>query len=58
MPLDDQSDKSASTQHRFGFNKNAELVNGRLAMFSFLLLIVSELIYRGEPVTKKIFGIE
>ncbi len=41
----------------FGFNANVELVNGRLAMISFLLLILSELLYKGEPVTRKLFGI-
>jgi len=42
---------------KFGFTENAELVNGRLAMFGFLMLTISELIYHGEPVTRKIFGI-
>ena len=41
----------------FGFNKNAELVNGRAAMIGFLMLILTELAYKGEPVTKGIFGI-
>ena len=41
----------------FGFNKNAEMVNGRAAMFGFLMLIISELIFKGVPVTKGIFGI-
>ncbi len=41
----------------FGFNKNAELVNGRVAMVGFFMLVLTELIYKGEPVTKSIFGI-
>ena len=41
----------------FGFNANAELVNGRAAMFGFLMLIVTELIFDSEPVTKALFGI-
>tara|TARA_Y100001968_G_C18682548_1_gene403118 strand:- start:35 stop:307 length:273 start_codon:yes stop_codon:yes gene_type:complete len=44
-------------QEVFGFNQNAELVNGRAAMFGFLMLIITELTLRGEPVTKTIFGI-
>ena len=57
MSVDHQDDKSQSSQTRFGFNQNSELVNGRLAMFGFFMLIMSELIFRGEPVTKKLFGI-
>ena len=41
----------------FGFNENAELVNGRAAMFGFLMLLLTELVYKGIPVTKAIFGI-
>ena len=41
----------------FGFNKNAELVNARAAMFGFLMLMLTELIFKGEPATKSIFGI-
>ncbi len=41
----------------FGFNQNAELVNGRTAMVGFLMLILTELVFRGAPVTKAIFGI-
>ncbi len=41
----------------FGFNENAELVNGRVAMVGFLMLILTELIFGGEPVTHGIFGI-
>ena len=40
----------------FGFNKNAELVNGRAAMIGFLMLILTEIIFHGDPVTKSIFG--
>ena len=41
----------------FGFNENAELVNARVAMIGFLLLILTELAFAGEPSTQKIFGI-
>ena len=41
----------------FGLNKNAELINGRVAMFGFLMMIITELIFRGDPVTHNIFGI-
>ena len=41
----------------FGFNKNAELVNSRAAMVGFLMLILTELIFGGKPVTLSIFGI-
>ena len=41
----------------FGFNENAELVNARLAMIGFLMLILTELAFAGEPATQKIFGI-
>ena len=41
----------------FGFNKSAELVNGRAAMIGFLMLILTELVLSGRPVTSSIFGI-
>ena len=41
----------------FGFNANAELVNARVAMIGFLMLILTELAFAGEPATLKIFGI-
>ena len=41
----------------FGFNENAELVNARAAMFGFLMLILTELVFKGEAATKSIFGI-
>tara|TARA_B100000965_G_scaffold182127_1_gene152023 strand:+ start:2728 stop:3021 length:294 start_codon:yes stop_codon:yes gene_type:complete len=41
----------------FGFNENAELVNARVAMVGFLMLILTELAFAGEPATQKIFGI-
>ena len=41
----------------FGFNENAELVNGRSAMVGFAMLIITELFFQGEPVMKTIFGI-
>ena len=41
----------------FGFNSSAELVNGRAAMVGFLMLILTELVFHGRPVTSSIFGI-
>tara|TARA_B100000214_G_C23820992_1_gene559620 strand:- start:292 stop:585 length:294 start_codon:yes stop_codon:yes gene_type:complete len=41
----------------FGFNENAELVNARVAMVGFLMLILTEFVFAGEPATLKIFGI-
>ncbi len=41
----------------FGFNASAELVNGRAAMVGFLMLILTELVFHGRPVTSAIFGI-
>ena len=41
----------------FGFNENAELVNARVAMIGFIMLILTELAFAGEPATQKIFGI-
>ena len=41
----------------FGFNNSAELVNGRAAMVGFVMLILTELVLKGRPVTSSIFGI-
>ncbi len=41
----------------FGFNSSAELVNGRAAMVGFVMLILTELVFSGRPVTSSIFGI-
>tara|TARA_B100000073_G_C23712155_1_gene564606 strand:+ start:966 stop:1211 length:246 start_codon:yes stop_codon:yes gene_type:complete len=41
----------------FGFNNSAELVNGRAAMVGFLMLILTEIVFHGKPVTSSIFGI-
>ena len=41
----------------FGFNSSAELVNGRAAMIGFIMLILTELVFSGRPVTSSIFGI-
>ncbi len=41
----------------FGFNNSAELVNGRAAMVGFVMLILTELVFKGRPVTSAIFGI-
>ena len=41
----------------FGFNTSAELVNGRAAMVGFFMLILTELVFQGRPVTSAIFSI-
>ena len=49
--------KGDDVKNVFGFNSNAELVNGRAAMIGFFMLILTELVFKGEPVTSSIFGI-
>ena len=52
--VDNKGDK---VKNVFGFNSSAELVNGRAAMVGFLMLILTELVLKGRPVTSSIFGI-
>tara|TARA_B100000161_G_scaffold81875_1_gene56962 strand:- start:230 stop:475 length:246 start_codon:yes stop_codon:yes gene_type:complete len=52
--IDNQGDEVKSV---FGFNSSAELVNGRAAMIGFVMLILTELVFSGRPVTSSIFGI-
>ena len=52
--VDNQGDE---VKNVFGFNSSAELVNGRAAMIGFLMLILTELVLNGRPVTSSIFGI-
>ena len=52
--IDNQGDKVKKV---FGFNTSAELVNGRAAMIGFLMLLLTELVFKGRPVTSAIFGI-
>ena len=52
--VDNQGDE---VKNIFGFNRSAELVNGRAAMIGFLMLILTELVFSGRPVTSSIFGI-
>ena len=52
--VDNQGDE---VKNGFGFNSSAELVNGRAAMIGFLMLILTELVFSGRPVTSSIFGI-
>ena len=52
--VDNQGDE---VENVFGFNSSAELVNGRAAMIGFFMLILTELVFKGEPVTSSIFGI-
>ena len=52
--VDNQGDE---VKNVFGFNNSAELVNGRAAMIGFFMLILTELIFHGRPVTSAIFGI-
>ena len=49
--------KGDEVKNVFGFNSSAELVNGRAAMIGFLMLILTELVLNGRPVTSSIFGI-
>ncbi len=51
------NNKGEEVKQIFGFNENAELVNARAAMIGFLLLVLTELAFAGEPATQKIFGI-
>ena len=52
--VDNQGDE---VKNVFGFNSSAELVNGRAAMIGFLMLILTEWVFKGRPVTSSIFGI-
>ena len=52
--IDNQGDE---VKNVFGFNSSAELVNGRAAMIGFIMLIITELVLKGKPVTSSIFGI-
>ena len=52
--VDNQGDE---VEKVFGFNSSAELVNGMAAMIGFLMLILTELVFSGRPVTSSIFGI-
>jgi len=61
-PINDEYSKWVDNQgdevkNVFGFNSSAELVNGRAAMIGFLMLILTELVFSGRPVTSSIFGI-
>ena len=53
--VDNQGDE---VKNVFGFNSSAELVNGRAAMIGFFMLILTELVFKGKPVTSSIFGIK
>ena len=52
--VDNQGDE---VKNIFGFNSSAELVNGRAAMIGFLMLLLTELVFNGRPVTSSIFGL-
>ena len=52
--IDNQGEE---VENVFGFNSSAELVNGRAAMIGFLMLLLTELVFKGRPVTSSIFGI-
>ncbi len=51
------NNKGEEVKEVFGFNENAELVNARVAMIGFLMLILTDLAFAGETATHKIFGI-
>ena len=62
LPTDNENSKWVDNQgdevkNVFGFNSSAELVNGRAAMIGFIMLILTELVFSGRPVTSSIFGI-
>ena len=62
LPTDNEASRWVENQgdeveKDFGFNSSAELVNGRAAMIGFLMLILTELVFSGRPVTSSIFGI-
>ena len=50
--VDNQGDE---VKNIFGFNSSAELVNGRAAMIGFIMLLLTELVFKGRPVTSSIF---
>ena len=52
--VDNQGDE---VKNVFGFNSSAELVNGRAAMIGFFMLLLTEFVFNGRPVTSSIFGI-
>ncbi len=51
------NNEGKEVENVFGFTENAELVNARAAMVGFLMLVITELIFKGQPVTHTIFGI-
>ena len=51
------NNKGEEVKQVFGFHENAELVNSRVAIIGFLMLILTELAFSGEPATLKIFRI-
>ena len=51
------NNEGEEVENVFGFNASTELVNGRAAMIGFLMLILTELVFKGRPVTSAIFGI-
>ena len=51
------NNKGEEVKQVFGFNENAELVNARVAMIGFLMLILTELAFSAKPATQAIFGI-
>ena len=52
--VDNQGDE---VKNVFGFNSSAELVNGRAAMVGFLMLLLTELVLKGRPVTLSLIHI-
>ncbi len=51
------NNEGSEVEEVFGFNENAELVNGRAAMFGFLMLVITEMVFGGQATTHSIFGI-
>jgi len=51
------NNEGVEVERVFGFNENAELINGRAAMIGFLMLVITEMVFRGTAATQSVFGI-
>jgi len=52
-----EKSKDVEEEYKFGWSSYSEITNGRFAMIGFLMLILTELVFSGRPVTSSIFGI-
>jgi len=53
----DEKSIEINDEYKFGWSSYSEITNGRYAMIGFLMLILTELVFSGRPVTSSIFGI-